>query len=152
MRWKAIKLLRNTKSADEQRLINFVNAFGFDRCAWYERPYSFAKLLAGQHSYNAGYEFDTPSFNSRWLDHGELYKVNGTSLVVAVGHNYGPYEDIIKCATDVAQPLGLRAIVYDRAVDWYYPNKTVLVVYMADETFKRYEHKLLSFASVEALI
>lgn len=152
MRWEPIKLLRDVPNSNGQLLIKFTSYFGFDRCAWYERPYSFAKLLAGQHSYNAGYEFDTPRFNSRWLDHGELYKVKDTSLVVAVGHNYGPYEDTIKCATDVAQPLGLRAIVYDRAVDWYYPNETVLVVYMTDETFKHYEHQLLSFAPVEALI
>ena len=142
MKWETMRLLRNLPNSDQKLLNRFAELFGFDSCAWYERPYSLVKLLNGSSSYNAGNTFDTSAYCGEWLDHGEAYRIKGTKRVVVVGHDYGPYEHIYDAVKRNVEPLNLRAVVFKRELSWYYPGQTSLVMIMTDETLDYYQSVL----------
>lgn len=152
MDWKEVTLLRNLPNCDQRLLDKFAIDFGFNRCAWYERPYSLAKLLAGKRSYNAGAQFDTPQTSWDWLDHGELYKIQGTPHIMAVGHDYGPDNRVYEGVKRVVEPLKLRAIVCSRDSSWYYPGETVLVMVMTPGTFDYFNDEITKRSDIKYTI
>lgn len=109
VKWKSIRLLRESGHSNKKFLTNFSQEYGFDRCAEYERPHNLVKLLNHDRAYNAGMSYDSPDA-SQWLDHAQLYRDRQTGRTVVTGQSYGSYAGANAKVAPVIKSLSLRAV------------------------------------------
>ncbi|WP_461244921.1 hypothetical protein [Secundilactobacillus muriivasis] len=154
MKWQPITMLHQCKNNDICKLKGFANQFGFNQCDRYHRPYRLRMLLAG-YSYkeynNANLQHDTPNFEHDWLDHGQVFKVKGTTRVVLVGQNYEmpdneeqSHQNLKMNLIEIITPLDLVAVIFNNSKSYYYPGGTCLHMIMTPETYHYYEDTILS--------
>ncbi|MCH5463490.1 hypothetical protein HC026_11975 [Lactobacillus sp. LC28-10] len=143
MNWTKIKLIYGQGEQSQKMLDSFVDQYGFNRCSPYYRVHHLDQLLNGERSYNRGRAVQTKLDRQNVIDHGELFKVNGTKRVVLVSHNYQTYRrvrEMFWCVID----LGLRAVVFDSKASYYNQGETIMTLVMSKSTYQYYRKQIIS--------